>query len=97
MTGYGVDLALLIDISANFGMDVIAQVDLGTRVHRNRSLDELSPQAMAVMQTVLSRAGVPLPHGLPRPLVRPGSEPVLVDTADRPPLIELGAYRRRSA
>ena len=55
-TGYGVDLALLIDISANFGMDVIAQVDLGTRVHRNRTLEELSPQAMAIMQTVLSRA-----------------------------------------
>ena len=96
-TGYGVDLALLIDISANFGMDVIAQVDLGTRVHRNRSLEELSPQAMAIMQTVLSRAGVALPHGLPRPLVRPGSEPVLVETADRPPLIELAEYRRRSA
>ncbi len=79
------------------GWTSIAQVDLGTRVHRNRSLEELSPQAMAIMQTVLSRAGVALPHGLPRPLVRPGSEPVLVDTADRPPLIELAEYRRRSA
>jgi glucosyl-3-phosphoglycerate synthase len=96
-TGYGVDLALLIDISANFGIDVIAQVDLGTRVHRNRSLDELSPQAMAIMQTVLSRAGVSLPQAPARPLVRPGSDAVLVETADRPPLIELGAYRRRSA
>ena len=28
-TGYGVDLALLIDISARFGMESIAQVDLG--------------------------------------------------------------------
>ena len=96
-TGYGVDLALLIDISARFGMDAIAQVDLGTRIHRNRSLDELSPQAMAIMQTVLARAGVTLPHGPARPLVRPGAEPVQVDTTDRPPLIELAAYRRRSA
>lgn len=96
-TGYGVDLALLIDISTRFGMDAIAQVDLGTRIHRNRSLDELSPQAMAIMQTVLARAGVALPHGPARPLVRPGAEPVLVAATDRPPLIELAAYRRRSA
>ena len=96
-TGYGVDLALLIDISAQFGMEAIAQVDLGTRIHRNRSLDELSPQAMAIMQTVLARAGVTLPHGPARPLVRPGSEPVLMPTTDRPALIELAAYRRRSA
>ena len=96
-TGYGVDLALLIDVSARFGLESIAQVDLGTRIHRNRSLDELSPQSMAIMQTLLARSGVTLPHGLARPLVRPGSEPVLVATTDRPPLIELAAYRRRTA
>jgi glucosyl-3-phosphoglycerate synthase len=96
-TGYGVDLALLIDISARFGLESIAQVDLGTRIHRNRSLDELSPQSMAIMQTVLARAGVTLPHGPARPLVRPGSDPVPVATTDRPPLIELAAYRRRTA
>jgi glucosyl-3-phosphoglycerate synthase len=95
--GYGVDLAMLIDISARFGLESIAQVDLGTRIHRNRSLDELSPQSMAIMQTVLARAGLTLLHGPARPLVRPGSEPVLVETIDRPPLIELAAYRRRSA
>ena len=55
--GYGVDIGLLIDIAAGFGTDVIAQVDLGTRVHRNRPLDELSPQATAIMQTALRRAG----------------------------------------
>ena len=97
-TGYGVDLALLIDISARFGMETIAQVDLGTRIHRNRSLDDLSPQSMAIIQTVLGRAGVSLPHDGPaRPLIRPGAEPVLLPTTDRPPLIELPAYRRRSA
>jgi glucosyl-3-phosphoglycerate synthase len=83
-TGYGVDLALLVDISAKFGLDTIAQVDLGTRIHRNRSLDELSPQAMAIMQTALAQAGVSVPHGPARP-------------ADRPPLVELATYRRRSA
>jgi len=55
--GYGVDIALLIDVAQAFGTDAIAQVDLGTRVHRNRPLAELSPQAEAVLQAALARAG----------------------------------------
>src|SRR5207302_6970634 len=58
--GYGVDIALLIDIAERFGLDAIAQVDLGSRRHRNRPLDELSPQATAVIQTMLARSGRPV-------------------------------------
>ena len=61
--GYGVDVALLIDIAAKFGVESMAQVDLGMRVHRNRPLAELGPMAMAVMQTIIVRAGVPMPEG----------------------------------
>ncbi len=93
--GYGVDLALLVDVSARFGMDAIAQVDLGVRVHRNRPLDELAPQAMAVLRTALARAGVTMqPHWSPM-LSRPGRDPVVVDVPERPPMIEVPAYRRR--
>ena len=42
--GYGVDLGLLIDIEARFGLGAMAQVDLGRRVHRNRPLDQLCPR-----------------------------------------------------
>ena len=49
--GYGVDLGLLIDIADAEGTEAIAQVDLGLRRHRNRSLEELGPQALAVLQT----------------------------------------------
>jgi len=56
--GYGVDLALLIDVSAMFGLGSIAQVDLGVRVHRNRPLDELRAQALDVLQAALSRAEI---------------------------------------
>ena len=55
--GYGVDVGLLIDLTARFGADVLAQVDLGVRLHRNRPLNELVPQARAVMEAVLVRAG----------------------------------------
>ena len=56
--GYGVDIALVIDVAARFGTACIAQVDVGERVHRNRSLEELGPQAEAVLRTVLARAGL---------------------------------------
>jgi glucosyl-3-phosphoglycerate synthase len=56
--GYGVDIALLVDVAARYGISALAQVDLGRRVHRNRPLSELVPQADAVLATALGRAGV---------------------------------------
>jgi glucosyl-3-phosphoglycerate synthase len=54
--GYAVELAILIDVAARFGADTIAQVDLGVRVHRNRPLAELRPQATDILRTALARA-----------------------------------------
>lgn len=59
-TGYGVEVAMLIDVWRRVGLDAIAQVDLG--VHRNRSqpLAALAPMASTVLATIarrLSREG----------------------------------------
>lgn len=54
--GYAVELALLIDVAAHFGVDTIAQVDLGVRVHRNRPLSELRPQATDILAAALARS-----------------------------------------
>jgi glucosyl-3-phosphoglycerate synthase len=54
--GYAVELALLIDTAARFGVETIAQVDLGVRVHRNRPLAELRPQATDILRASLARA-----------------------------------------
>ena len=56
--GYAVELALLIDVASRFGADSIAQVDLGVRVHRNRPLSELRPQATDILRTALARARI---------------------------------------
>jgi glucosyl-3-phosphoglycerate synthase len=96
MAGYGVDLALLIDIAELEGTEAMAQVDLGTRHHRNRSLDELGPQALAVMQAALSRADVPR-AALAASLVRPGRDPVAVDATVLPALVDVAGYQRRTA
>lgn len=93
--GYGVDLALLVDVAALEGTEAMVQVDLGTRRHRNRPLDELGPQALAVLQAALRRAGAA--EGGPATLVRPNADPVELSAAERPPLIEIPGYRRRTA
>ena len=93
--GYGVDLGLLIDIAEAEGTASIAQVDLGLRRHRNRPLEELGAQALAVLQTALGRAeGGP---GRSATLVRPDLEPVEVSATERPALVAVPGYRRRSA
>ncbi len=60
--GYGVELALLIDVAEQFGVEQVTQVDLGVRIHRNRPLTELRPQATDVLGAALRRAGVSPPH-----------------------------------
>ena len=94
--GYGVDLGLLIDVCERYGAAAIAQVDLGTRLHRNRPLDELSPQAMSVLQTALRRAHPDL-VSTSAVLARPGLEPMVIDVTERPPLAQVPEYRRSSA
>jgi glucosyl-3-phosphoglycerate synthase len=95
--GYGVDVGLVLDVVSMYGTDALAQVDLGTRVHRNRTLDELSPQATAVLQTVLHRAGLGERIGAVTQLLRPGVDQVAVHHVERPPLVTVPGYLLRSA
>jgi glucosyl-3-phosphoglycerate synthase len=55
--GWGVEIALLLDIANRYGEGSITQVDLGVRHHRHRTLETLSVQAAEVMATFLSRIG----------------------------------------
>ena len=91
--GYGVELGLLVDVCRLAGPGQLAQVDLGTRVHRNRPLAELSGQATAVLCAALERAGLDVPedHAV---LERPGGELVVVRTGTHPPLAQLPAALR---
>lgn len=54
-TGYGVEIGLLIDTYLATGLDAIAQVDLGERVHANQPLDALSRMAFEVSQSAMRR------------------------------------------
>lgn len=92
---YGVDLALLVDITARYGNAGLVQSDLGERVHRNRPLEQLGVQSLAIMQLAMERAGL-ADDGFPweATLARPGSEPVEVRFLELPPLVEVPAHRK---
>ncbi len=94
--GYGVDIGLLLDALRAVGARGLAQVDLGARLHRNRSLSELSVQATEVLHTILDRAGV---ADLPDTVVldRPAAGPARVRIGERPPPLSLDTYQRRTA
>jgi hypothetical protein len=67
---YGVDVALLIDVAQRIGLEAMAEVDLGERVHRNRPLSELAPQARSVVRAILARVGDGVEAPLGGPLWR---------------------------
>jgi glucosyl-3-phosphoglycerate synthase len=96
VTGYGVDIALLLDAYRTAGLGRLAQVDLEVRQNAHQPLRELGPMAYAVIHAVASRleregriqGSLPnsflvLEEGGPRPIASPPVE--------RPPLRSLRA------
>ncbi len=92
---YGVESALLIDTLRLRGTRCMAQVDLGIRLHRHRSLTALSEQASEILSVVLGRAGMRLPDPLP-PLLNALGERRPVHLVERPPMVSIAAYRDRA-
>jgi len=98
--GYGVELGLLVDALHTVGLDALAQVDVGVRVHRHQDGQALGRMAAAIYRTAQLR----LARGH---LVRPwltqfergenGFVPTTyaVDTEERPPMIEIPEYVQR--
>ena len=97
--GYGVELSTLLDTAGRFGLDGIAQVDLGSRAHKHQTVHDLAlmsaellvvAAALVPVQGAAGAAGEPVPD---RPLlqqfvreggqVRPMARPIPVQ--ERPP------------
>ncbi len=53
-TGYGVEIQLLIDFYKRFGLDAIAQSDIGERLNQHQTLEALGPMAYAVLTALLA-------------------------------------------
>lgn len=95
--GYGVEIGLLLDTHAARGLDGIAQVNLGVRKHRNRSLLQLGVMARQILGAALPRLGVGDPGGGLTQFVQVDGEwlPATTDVviADRPPMLDALARR----
>ncbi len=88
--GWGVEMALLIDVAERFGADAIGQVDLGHRLHRHHDLQRLSVQAAEVMSTILDRAGVSGGRTDDPRLRRADASEVPLNLDERPAIASLG-------
>jgi glucosyl-3-phosphoglycerate synthase len=99
--GYGVEIAALLDVGDRWGVDAVAQVDLGRRAHRHHRHDTLGPMAVQVMAAVEARVGRGL-AGFAGDVVElrqfdPTASgfvprPRRVDVAERPPAMSVPGY-----
>jgi len=53
--GYGVETSMILDIYEKWGIDVMAQVDLDRRVHRNQDTKALGRMSFVILKTFLNR------------------------------------------
>jgi glucosyl-3-phosphoglycerate synthase len=104
--GYGVELGHLIDIYHLAGIDVLAQVNMDRRIHRNQSLASLGRMSFGILTTFLRRmekygeARIPAQRGIHHISVSSGKESPRVErteivSVERPPIIEIEEYRRK--
>jgi glucosyl-3-phosphoglycerate synthase len=96
VSGYGVDVALLLDAYQAVGLNGIAQVDLDVRQNAHQSLRELGPMAYEVLHAVASRLQREgrLHGSLPGSFMLPGErgpDTHDLELTERPPLIKLRA------
>jgi glucosyl-3-phosphoglycerate synthase len=91
--GYGVEIGLLLDTHSRLGLGGLAQVNLGVRKHRNRSLLQLGAMARQILGAALRRCG-PADSGAPlTQFLQVGGEwlpsSTEVEATERPPMREL--------
>jgi glucosyl-3-phosphoglycerate synthase len=79
VTGYGIEVAQLIDAYRAVGLGGLAQVDLDVRQNRHQPLSALGPMAHAVTAAVAAR------------LVAEGRLDAAPEVVERPPLVSLRA------
>jgi glucosyl-3-phosphoglycerate synthase len=101
VSGYGVEVGLLVDLLGLLGLGGLAQVDLGVRRHTSQDQEALGRMAGQVVSAVLARSGRAGAGGLLTQFragsagFLPVSTPVAVD--ERPPMASVPEYRASRA
>jgi len=100
-TGYFVETSHLIEIEEKFGLDVIGQVDLEERVHRNQRTVDLGKMGYAIIKGVLKKNkdfGYLLPklgsiYRLPQNNYENPFKSIEIDDTIRPPMETVEEYK----
>jgi glucosyl-3-phosphoglycerate synthase len=97
VSGYGVEVGLLVDLLELSGLAGLAQVDLGVRRHTSQGQEALGRMAGQVVSTVLARAGREQAGGLLTQFRHDGAAFVPHSTAvavdERPPMVTVAEYQ----
>jgi glucosyl-3-phosphoglycerate synthase len=59
LTGYAVELGLMVDVLREIGLGAMAQVDLGVRHNRHQPLWDLTRMSYTVLRAMMSRMDIP--------------------------------------
>ena len=104
--GYGIETSMILDIYEKWGLEVMAQVDLDRRIHRNQDTKALGRMSFAILKTFINRQKklglIELKGGLfdeiiQYNLVENQYQPDILKIAglERPPMIEIPEYRAK--
>ena len=104
--GYGVETSMNMDIYEKWGLEVMAQVDLDRRIHRNQDTKALGRMAFTILKTFINRkirlGLIDLKDELfdemiQYNLVNNKYQPDIfkIEDHERPPIIEIPEYREK--
>lgn len=96
---YAVETAMLIDIYTKWGLDIIGQVNLQERIHRNSPLHQLSKLSFGIMQAMFNRLHIAKKIKLLRePKRKEGRydfDSIMIIEDQRPPICEIKQYQKK--
>jgi len=104
--GYGIETSMNIDIYNNWGLDVMAQVDLDRRIHSNQDTKALGRMAFVILKTFINRkiklGMIELNEDMYDEMIqynlvndRYEPEKLRLEGLERPPMIEIPEYREK--
>lgn len=104
--GYGVETSMNMDIYQKWGLDVMAQVDLDRRIHRNQDTKALGRMAFVILKTFINRkirlGLIDLKEELFDEMIQYNlvndeyqADILKIEGYERPPIIEIPEYREK--
>jgi glucosyl-3-phosphoglycerate synthase len=104
--GYGVETSMNIDIYQKWGLEVMAQVDLERRIHRNQDTKALGRMAFVILKTFINRkirlGLIDIKEALFDEMIQYNlvndkyqADVLKIEGHERPPIIEIPEYREK--